>query len=397
MASVQLAFSANQLSINTLGELIVSDNTGKALKTLGHGSVGEVIRTDEQSFKISYGKNLQGNATVILYASPEEPRPLAFIYNGKEITLTSDAVLTIVFDDNGGVLQSGVLGQVTVDNEKISPASRMRISNSGTLIANVEPIAPAIVPGAASAPAAAGGAYIRKSRGPIGVGITTGGVYISNDGGAEQPLTDNSEVKIGSVIRTEANSSVNLNFFPDTDTLLHEKSLLTVKEYNYNNTPGAPTRHVVLYLHKGKVQNDLNVKDNGAIHYQVDTPHQNFVAIGTNFLVTVDETEASSFVQVYEGIVSANDGSKIYARVQGLYTNTGRPPEFTPMPDEIRREYDTRRYAQGRPVIPNQEQQMQDKNDIYAESQKKLTDYAQQVQEMLHIAALKPITPVTPR
>ncbi|MDR1192545.1 MAG: FecR family protein [Verrucomicrobiales bacterium] len=454
VVAVQCVYSAVQFSTNPLGELVITDNDGKVVKTMTQGSVGEIVRADEQSFKVSYGKDLQGNANIIVYANPEQPQALTIGYKDKTIKISKEAVLTMALDSNGVVLQSGILGQITVDNEKMAPSSLLRVSNSGTVITGGTPVASAksvsamptasagLAPVASSAdplPAsvtAAPASPVRVARSGATkpeVGIVIGRAYISNDGSTEQPLTADSEIKIGSIIRTEPGSTATLYFFPDTETLLLEKSTLTVRDYKYDPTPDSPNRHLVLFLSTGKIQNDLDVKGKGTTHYQVDTPSQNFVAIGTNFLVTVDDNEQTAFVQVYEGIVGANDGSKIYANVQGLYTNTGRPPEFTPISDEGRREYTTRhsgeRTSEGGVAVNAQQTQIvaeerekqeeqqgqqqegyvagqasdsrQDNSkasfDWYKDSQKIFNDYANQLQQMEHPPVTPPpITPVVP-
>jgi hypothetical protein len=339
LASGWQVFAATTLSLNPLGEMVVADASGQTVKTLVMGSVGEVVRIGADSFKISYGKDLQGRATAILYANPENPQPFAVSCQSQELTVSKEAVLTIVLDGNGALVQSGILGQVTVGGQQLAPQETLRISNSGTIVADTP------APAKPSADKLAVPAVVAKPvvpRGPIEVGPVTGRVFIDTDGKGEQPLTGDSVVKIGSVIRTEKNSAAVLELFPDVTATLYQDSVLLIREYVY--TPGdAPDRKFTGVLTKGKLHNSLNVKGRGQTDYKIETPHQIFSAIGTDFLVTISEEENTAFVQVYEGVVGASDGTKIHAMVQGLYASTGQPPEFTPMSSQELRVAEERR------------------------------------------------------
>jgi hypothetical protein len=340
LTSTPCAFSAIQISTNTLGELTVADTGGKVIKTLGEGSVGEIVRTGNQSFKISYGKDLQGNANAILYADPAKPQQLTFTYQGKNITVSKEAVLTLIIDGNGTILQSGTLGQVTVGNEKMSPSASLRISNSGTVIASKTPTTPA--PAASpniqaaavkSVPATAANHVAASSQSPVVISYVTGKVFISQNGGTESSMNELSEIKVGTTIRTSQDGVASFHLFPSTTTTLAKNSTLTVKELSFTDAGPQSTRRFVGFLSAGKLLNDLDVKGKGTTHYQVQTPQNSFLAIGTRFVVSVDPEAGQSLVQVQQGIVSASDGSKIYAKVQGSYA-ANVVPQFQPMDDD---------------------------------------------------------------
>ena len=302
LISASFALAATKLSINTAGELNIADTNGKEVKTLTQGSVGDIVRADNQSFKISYGKDLQGNATIILYADPANPASVKINFQDKNINLSKDAVLTIVIDSAGSILQSGVLGQVMVENEKMAPSSNMRISNSGTLMASATPIVPVQEQPSVQIPVTSTPANRLSApsvaSGPAVVSYVTGKVYISQNGGPEVPMTDMSEIKPGTIIRTGDDGNVSFHPFPDVSTTVIKNSIFTIRELAYNPTgeAGKPDRRLLGFLSTGKLINVLDTKDNGITNYQIQTPIQIFTAVGTRFVVSVDPDVNQSLV-----------------------------------------------------------------------------------------------------
>jgi hypothetical protein len=337
----QLSFAATQLATNTLGELTATDANGKIIKSLAQGSVGEIVRDGKASFKVSYGKDLQGNCTAIIYADPANPQPINLTYQDKNIVISKEAVLTIILDGNGAILQSGVLGQVKVANEAMKPSSNLRISKSGTVMAATTPITPVQIPANGKNLSAAA-----ETTSQIVVSNVTGKVFVSQDNGAEAPMNDLSQLKVGSTIRTGDNGNVALHLFPSTTTTLYKNSTLTIKEYSFTNGNGSIDRRFVGVLSKGKVLNNLDVKGKGTTFYQVQTPHQSFTAMGTNFLVTVNDTSSDSSIQVYQGVVTASDGSQIHPGIQALFAANNQP-QYRAMNDTDFRQAEDRSRSYG--------------------------------------------------
>jgi len=124
--------AATNLIINDSEMMVISNQAGEVVNTLPSGSVSERIQADNQAFKISFGKDLNGVATTIIYPDPENPQSLNLNVFGEQVDMTEDAVLTIT----GGVqspnarFQSGVLGTVTIGGT-ILEAGGTYASNSG--------------------------------------------------------------------------------------------------------------------------------------------------------------------------------------------------------------------------------------------------------------------------
>lgn len=129
--------AATSLNINEGGMLSIRSNDGQPVTTLSSGSVSETIQSDNQSFKISFGKDLNGKATLIIYANPENPQSLDLNVYGKSVQMTEDAVLTVTggVDQPQALFQSGVLGTVTIDGQKLP--------SGGTYSMSSAPVAPA--------------------------------------------------------------------------------------------------------------------------------------------------------------------------------------------------------------------------------------------------------------
>jgi hypothetical protein len=121
LIAILSATAATSLQIKEGGYLSINSADGQAVTSLASGSVSETIQSDNQSFKVSYGKDLKGNSTLIIYADPENPQSLDLNVYGRAVQMTEDAVLTIT----GGVrspqavYQAGVLGTVTIDGNTL--------------------------------------------------------------------------------------------------------------------------------------------------------------------------------------------------------------------------------------------------------------------------------------
>lgn len=328
----QAALPDTKLQINSQGNLDVINANGKVVKSFSLGSVGETIDSDGQSFKLSYGKDLQGRPTIIAYPSAGQNKALALGYQNSAITVSPNAVLTISGNPSGDILQTGLLGNITLDGQKIPAQSTASLNGTTNILpaaaipatSNPAPTPPTI--SANSEPASQSPASEQHTK----IKFVWGNVWLSQDGGTEAKLTKNSAIKAGSTIRTDNDGEVQLSFFPHTSTAIDKWSKLTIKElaYTKNGANGEPYRKLLAYLESGNVVSKLNTKDNGVTDYVIQTPTHTFTANGTRFVV--QHGANGTTISVLEGIVTAADGTQIPSGYKGIFV-ANQQPVITPL------------------------------------------------------------------
>ncbi len=133
--------SAASLNINETGQLSIRSNDGQPVSTLASGSVSEAVQADNQAFKVSFGKDLNGNSTLIVYPNPENPQSLDLTIYGKPVQMTQDAVLTVTGGVNSpqATFQSGVLGTITIDGNDLPAGGTYALNGAPVVSAPTTP------------------------------------------------------------------------------------------------------------------------------------------------------------------------------------------------------------------------------------------------------------------
>jgi hypothetical protein len=330
LAVAQSALPGTKLEINAQGDLSVIGADSKPVKTVSVGSVGEIVNADGQAFKLSYGKDLQGALTIIVYPTAEQKQPVNLSYANSDITVSPNAVLTITNSTGGAQLQAGVLGDVTVDGKKIPQQSSVVLNSNGSIQA--QPVAATTVATTGNATTINSSQFSAPANptpdqsGPNSqvakIKSIWGNAYISKNGAPETLLNRNTEINAGDTLRTGEDGEVQVSFFPNTYTALDKWSKLTIKELYYSDANGAPQRKLVVFLASGKIYSKLNTKGDGATDYQIQTPGGTYKAIGTRF--SVQQTDGGTIISVVDGTVTAADGTQIPTGYKGILDGGGK-------------------------------------------------------------------------
>lgn len=136
VALIQASYATTYINLEPDNVLSVADSQGSQVSTIGSRTISEKVTTDNQSFRISFGQDLEGRHTIIIYPDPETPQSLDLNILGQPVQMTQDSVLTITANDDGtsSLYQAGVLGEITLAGSPISPGSSLSIEN-GQMIA----------------------------------------------------------------------------------------------------------------------------------------------------------------------------------------------------------------------------------------------------------------------
>jgi len=380
-AAVAPIHAATKLSVNSIGDLEVASQDGKTARAIVSGTIGEIITADSQTFKISYGKDLKGSRTLIVYPDPAKPQSLKVNFMGQDISLTSDAVLTVIASDNTALVKSGFLGSITVGDQKLVDGATAQIQNGaivGTtppVIASVPPTpppAPESAPAPTEQPAPASTVVVAdktpekppepepvnapqpddsdaKARiniqnfsGPSAIAIT-GDVMVAPPGknvidlvneSSEPPrLKAHSSITPGCTVVTGPNSRAVICPFPGTLVGLEPGTTFTFDEIGY--TPGAPVeRKFSGNLAEGTVLSSIKGANPKTTDYKIKTSFGVAAARGTQFLVSFDGKKM--VVKTHKGVVLVVDlvhnsveidvpgkkGVVIRKKSDGTYENT---------------------------------------------------------------------------
>ncbi|MDE1170967.1 MAG: hypothetical protein PW734_07145 [Verrucomicrobium sp.] len=151
------AFAAGKpfsMKVGTNDTLYVYDTAGNVVATLPTGTIGRQIDIDSYSFQVSYGRDAEGNLSVIVTPAGEHATPLFFTMNGREVNVDSTGVATMTLAASGDVrVEGGALGGVRVDGN----ASNAQVSASpAPLPASAAAAEAAASPAAAPAATSAG-------------------------------------------------------------------------------------------------------------------------------------------------------------------------------------------------------------------------------------------------
>ncbi len=328
------AFSATQLHINGIQELEITSQDGKLVNSLSSGSISQLIKSDNQAFKVSYGKDLKGRQTIILYPDPAKPQSISVNFNGQDINLSPDSVLTIVNDKSTTIFQAGILGTISVGGQTVASGTSVQFQN-GTVVSTPAPTHAAPAPPSAApekteiakqeappAPVVAEnftGPKVLKVEGdafvaPPGKDV----VQMVNESAIPPRISKQSKLTAGTTIQTGPNSTVIITPFPGTQATIQPNTTVTLDQMAY--TPGAPVeRKFRANLKSGSVFSKINGFKPGSTSYEIETPFGVAAARGTIFNVTFNGVMLK--VEVADGHVRVTneDTGKTY----DITVNTG--------------------------------------------------------------------------
>lgn len=337
-ALVQMSTAATTISLEPNNILTIADSQGAAISTLNSGSISEKISADSQTFKISFGQDLQNRHTIIIYPDPENPQSLDLVVLGQPVQMSQDSVLTITASTDGGSsqFQAGVLGEITLAGSPISPGSSLSVQN-GQMIATtptellddaaaadlMRQEATAAL--AASTPVDRANEVIESFNQGMIVKQVTGTVMMAPEGqdvmdmlrGADNvpKLKVGDTIPAGATIRTDFGAEVIVAQSPGVTFQVLPNSNLKVNTNEYKMENGSEKRTFDAYLTKGGIISNLDGVDPKHTDYKIKTPLAVAAARGTAFAVYTSSN--ITVVVTAEGnvIVTGTDGAVYTATV----------------------------------------------------------------------------------
>ncbi|MEM1158123.1 MAG: FecR domain-containing protein [Verrucomicrobiota bacterium] len=334
----QLSQAATSISLEANDMLSIADAQGMEVATLNSGSISEKISADNQAFKISFGQDLQGRHTIIIYPDPESPQSLDLNILGQSVQMTQDSVLTISASDNGGsaLFQAGVLGEVTLAGSPISPGSSLSVQN-GQMIATTptellnDDAAEAAMKREELATALGNQPAVRSYNGSVDtynkgmvVRKVTGTVMMAPPGqdvldilrnSSETPkLKEGDVIPHGSSVRTDFGGELVVAQSPGVTFQILPNSNVEFTENEYKLENGIEKRTFKATLDKGGIISNLENVDPNYTDYQIKTPLAVAAARGTAFAVYT-----SSSITV---VVTADGTVTVTGQDGAVYTAT---------------------------------------------------------------------------
>lgn len=332
---LSLTTQATTITLDEINHLVITDETGSSVASLPTGSISEKITADNQVFKLSFGKDLENNHTIIIYPDPSAPQSLAFNLLGADVTMTADSVLTVSAPQSGAApqLQAGVLGEITLAGSPIAPGLSVHLQN-GQAVAAVEPepLAEDItttsteeVP--ASTNQAAERLISEFSQGLV-VKEVTGTVMMAPQGTDVMDLLRQSTslptlkpgdiIPNGASIRTDFGGSMVVAQSPGVTFQVLENTNMQIEENSYEIQNGVEKRAFKANLNKGGIINSLGGLDPNNTKYEIQTPLAVAAARGTAF--SVFTSDSISVIITGEGDVEVITRGGTYRTTEGQKT-----------------------------------------------------------------------------
>ena len=94
------------------------------------GSVRELARFENQSFRASYGKDLKDQKIIIIYGDADKPGSMEFEAFGQKICLSDVAAITIRVSKESVVYTAGLVGKVTIGSASLAAGESISKPNS---------------------------------------------------------------------------------------------------------------------------------------------------------------------------------------------------------------------------------------------------------------------------
>jgi hypothetical protein len=317
--------ASTQLRLNAAGDLEITDASGRLVKALSNGSISQSIKTDNQAFKVSYGKDLKGRFTTIIYPDPEKPQTVSLSIFKQDVVISSDAVLTVITekDQSSSILQSGVLGKVSVGGTSLAGGSPVKIQN-GSIVAYTPPPVPTKAemlkeesssmasmetptakqtpPPAGSAPDAYAGARTRKVEGDVMIAPPGQTVVDAIKNSPTPPRLDlNETVTPGSTVQTGPTGKAYVSPFPGAVLMIEPNSTVEFEELAWRNNDGRIERKMTANVKQGSVISAIKGIKPEELDYKIKTPHGVAAARGTVYITR--NNGSSTTVVVSQGKV----------------------------------------------------------------------------------------------
>ncbi len=313
------------------GELVVTSADGSEAAKLLPGTIGKAITTDGLQFKVSYGRNLRDQISIIVYPDPEKPQTLALQVLGRDVVISEDSVLTLTAAPDLGAInyQAGLLGTVTVAGQTLADGSGLQfqgpeVVDAGRLSATVttrpEPVAvhnengngrmvdpnftfesglpkpaePEVDHQISDEQRAAfqidplknqyAGGKVRDVEGEVMVsGTGTDVLEMLRDAADVPRLQVGDDLTVGTTIQTGPDGKVMFSPFPGSVVALQPNTVLSIQELDYDNGPSGAIRKVRLYLQRGGVVGILEGLDPATVDFTIATELGQAQAMGTTF------------------------------------------------------------------------------------------------------------------
>ncbi|MEM6885595.1 MAG: FecR family protein [Verrucomicrobiota bacterium] len=337
-ALTQVSLAATTISLEPNNVLSIADSQGAQVSTLNSGSISETISADNQTFKLSFGQDLQGRHTIIIYPDPGAPQSLDLMIFGQSVQMTQDSVLTITANDSGASsqFQAGVLGEVTLAGSPISPGSSLSVQN-GQMIATTptellddnsaevamkkEELAVAMQNQTPvnsyneSVQAFNEGMIVKKVTGTVMMAPPGQDVLDVLRGSSEMPkLKEGDIIPHGSSVRTDFGGELVVAQSPGVTFQILPNSNIEFTENEYKVENGVEKRTFKAKLDKGGIISNLDQVDPNHTDYQIKTPLAVAAARGTAFAVYT-----SSSITV---VVTADGSVTVTGQDGAVYTAT---------------------------------------------------------------------------
>lgn len=113
------------LAIGENDSLVIFAPDGKQVATLPTATVGKTVNAPPYSFQVSYGKDANGNLSVIITPNPDHPTALTFTFANREVAMDRTSVVTLTLADGGRnvIIDPGYTGSVKVDGKVTTVAT----------------------------------------------------------------------------------------------------------------------------------------------------------------------------------------------------------------------------------------------------------------------------------
>jgi hypothetical protein len=347
------SWGAPSLTLNNAKELVITNSDGAEVTRLTTGSIGKQVTADNQVFKVSYGKDLRGRTNIIIYPDPEKPQSLELNVLGKEVKISSDAVLTIVDDGTGAMSQflAGMVGTVTVSGETLPPGSAAKAAQGQvSTVPSTQQINPQW-PSSATAGSTKNDSPSAQSKSYEGIKVRSveGEVMWAPPGKdvIEMVKTSTNLPRLqagqtlasGSSIQTGPNGKAMLSPFPGCVIAVQPNTTIVLEDAQYKKAYGDYTHKMHLNLKQGGVISTVKGIKPQTLDYRVNTPLAVAAIRGSVQDVRSDENktlvvaaESNSYVTIKgppEVSVTVNEQKKL------LVTRDGVPQQFDATPEEI--------------------------------------------------------------
>lgn len=339
-----LSAQATTLNLDENQNLQITDQSGSSVASLPSGSISEKVTADNQTFKISFGKDLNNRHTIIIYPDPEAPQSLSFNLLDQSVSMTADSVLTVTASQDGSMAeyQAGVLGEITVAGSPISPGSSINLQNGQMVAATQEaPLYddPAemneMAPSTASSPPRSTNDGADRLISEFNQGLivkeVTGTVMMAPAGTDVIELLRRStslpKLKPGDVIpngasiRTDFGGNMVVAQSPGVTFKILENTNLEVTENSYVKENGVEKRSFKANLSKGGIINSLDGLDPNNTSYEIQTPLCVAAARGTAFSVFT-----SDYISV---IITAEGNVEVITKGGTFRTSSGEKTVVT--------------------------------------------------------------------